>query len=539
MTEKQTISDLNTRIAELEADLATMKQNEALLSIVFKQSVNSIAILDVAGNLVYANPKLLSVYDQDVEEVINQNWRSFIPESATLRKYEEEMVNIVLTKGETWQKEIYDPAYAEEPVWRKLTLSPIKDEKGNITHVFYTSEDITDKKVAEEALRTSEKKFRELVENIDEVFFILDPDGRFTYISPMITKILGYKPAELINKMSAKFVFKEDLPTNLREWEALKHGQLQPSEYRVVDKSGQVRWVRSYTRPHYEENKIVELWGVLSNITELKRSQEILIQTEKMISVGGLAAGMAHEINNPLAAILQSIQMIERRLAPGESRNVRAAEKYGIDLDNLHTFLEERHILSFLSGIRTSGERAAHIVDNMLKFTRKSESKLEPANLTELLEHSLELAANDYDLNNNYDFRHVEIIKQFDPALTEIPCAKTEIEQVILNLLSNAAHSLIGKTGDRPPCIILRTRRESETARIEIEDNGSGMEESIKRRIFEPFFTTKQEGTGTGLGLSVSYTIITNNHGGLIEVESEPGQGSKFIIQLPLKKADP
>jgi len=536
MAGNQDIKNLETRIKELEAELASQKQNEQLLSKVVQQSIYSVAIVDVEGNLIYANPKLLSAYGLDIDNVMDQNWRDFISGDSTLPDHLEEMTETVLIKGETWRNEISDQSVTGEPIWRNSTISPIKASDGTITHILYTSEDITSRKNAEEALRSSEKKFRELVENIDEVFYILDTDGRFTYVSPMMEKLFGYEPSELINTFSSKLIYKNDRPAIIKEFQELGSGVRKPSEYRLVNKTGALRWVISHTRPIFENGKLVELRGLLSDITEQKRSQEIMIQTEKMMSIGGLAGGMAHEINNPLGAILQSLQMIVRRLAPNDPKNIKAAEKYGIDLDKLQAFFEDRHISNFLDGIKASGERAANIVANMLKFTRRSESKLAPTDIADLLERTVEMANSDFDLKNQYDFRNIEIIKEFDPEIPYISCTRIEIEQVVLNLLVNAAQSITEKTDCAQPRIILRTRKEKDYVRIEIEDNGQGMDEAVQRRIFEPFFTTKEEGTGTGLGLSVSYMIITKHHQGHIEVESEPNKGSTFIIQLPLNK---
>jgi len=244
---------------------------------------------------------------------------------------------------------------------------------------------------------------------------------------------------------------------------------------------------------------------------------------------------MAHEINNPLGGILQSTQNILRRISPDLPANAQAAAECGISLDAVRAYLEKRNILNFMDGIRISGQKAAEIVQNMLTFSRRSESRMAPVDLADLLNKTVELAAHDYDLKKKYDFRLIEIIRDFPPDFPKVRCAATEIEQVILNLLRNAAHAMSANKDPKTPSrITLRLRKEEDKARIEVKDNGPGMEENIRRRIFEPFFTTKEVGEGTGLGLSVSYFIITSNHKGSMSVESEPGKGSCFVIHLPL-----
>jgi len=134
-------------------------------------------------------------------------------------------------------------------------------------------------------------------------------------------------------------------------------------------------------------------------------------------------------------------------------------------------------------------------------------------------------------LKYKYDFKQVQIKREYDPHIPEVRCEYSKIQQVILNILKNAAYAMVGQ--DNAPLIVVRVYQNRNKAFIEIEDNGPGMEQEIRERVFEPFFTTKSK-SGTGLGLSISYFIITSNHNGTLEVESTPGKGSRFIIGLPL-----
>ncbi|WP_243312022.1 PAS domain-containing sensor histidine kinase [Fundidesulfovibrio agrisoli] len=271
---------------------------------------------------------------------------------------------------------------------------------------------------------------------------------------------------------------------------------------------------------------------IAADITERRRMQEMMVQTEKMISVAGLAAGMAHEINNPLSGILQNVQVMRRRLTQESEVNAEAAREAGCSFESIARFMELRGILDSLDNVRDAGFRAAHVVTGMLDFSRRSESDNAPADLAALLDKTVALCSTDYDLKKKFDFRNIRIIREYEPDLPEVPCSKTQIQQVVMNLLTNAAHSLMGRS---LPTITLRTAHEGEVARIDIEDNGAGMDEATRRKVFEPFFTTKPVGEGTGLGLSVSYFIITSNHGGSLDVASTPGKGSCFTIRLPYR----
>jgi len=385
------------------------------------------------------------------------------------------------------------------------------------------------------ALKESEKKYRELVENMDDVFFTTDINGQITYVSPAANSVFGYDIEVLKQQQAFNYVVPEDSDQVMATIRQTIQGASRRVECRIVSRPGNVRWVRFSTRPMVAAGEIVGVQGIMSDITDRKRTQELMLQTEKMVSVGGLAAGMAHELNNPLAGILQAAQNIIRRLSSDLKTNVETAERCGVDLKRMRTYLEKRQILYYLAGIKESGERAAEIIKNMLHFSRKTGTRKMPVNIVSLLESTVELAKTDYDLKKNYDFRNIEIIREFEEGLPPVCCNKTEIAQVLYNLIKNAAQAMSGGPRAAKPQIILRLKADQDMVRIEIEDNGPGMTSAEQRRIFEPFFTTKPEGVGTGLGLSVSYMIISKNHQGTIEVESQTGKGTRFTILIPME----
>lgn len=278
----------------------------------------------------------------------------------------------------------------------------------------------------------------------------------------------------------------------------------------------------------------------IDDITQRLSLEEMMVQSEKMLSVGGLAAGMAHEINNPLGAILHNVQNIRRRLSPELARNQEQASELGIDLATVNRYLHNRKVPQLLDGIQQAGARAAKIVTHMLSFSRRSDRQLAPCDLPALIDQALEIASNDFDLSIGFDFKGQAIVRQFDPNLGPVPCTANELEQVLLNLLKNAAQAIHQRPqASEPGRIVLRTRLNPPWAEIQVEDNGVGMPETVRKRTFEPFFTTKEIGQGTGLGLSVSYFIITNNHKGQMEVHSTPGQGTCFTLRLPLGQPSP
>ncbi|AZF65793.1 MULTISPECIES: PAS domain-containing sensor histidine kinase [Pseudomonas] len=313
-------------------------------------------------------------------------------------------------------------------------------------------------------------------------------------------------------------------------------------EQHTVERIERVTWIKDDEAKHYALTFYPLMGGAgrgvvirIDDITQRLSLEEMMVQSEKMLSVGGLAAGMAHEINNPLGAILHNVQNIRRRLSPDLPKNLEHAEQAGIELEVVNRYLQGREVPQLLDGIQQAGARAAKIVTHMLSFSRRSNRQMAPCDLPALIDQAVEIAGNDFDLTIGFDFKGQAIIRQFDPQLGPVPGTANELEQVLLNLLKNAAQAIHLREDDREPGrIILRTRLNPPWAEIQVEDNGIGMSENVRKRTFEPFFTTKEIGQGTGLGLSVSYFIITNNHKGQMEVHSTLGQGTCFTLRLPL-----
>lgn len=313
-------------------------------------------------------------------------------------------------------------------------------------------------------------------------------------------------------------------------------------EQHTVERIERVTWFKDDEAKHYALTFYPLMGGAgrgvvirIDDITQRLSLEEMMVQSEKMLSVGGLAAGMAHEINNPLGAILHNVQNIRRRLSPELPKNLEHAEQAGIELETVNRYLQSREVPQLLDGIQQAGARAAKIVTHMLSFSRRSNRQMAPCDLPALIDQAVEIAGNDFDLAIGFDFKGQAIIRQFDPQLGPVPGTANELEQVLLNLLKNAAQAIHLREDDSEPGrIILRTRLNPPWAEIQVEDNGIGMSEYVRKRTFEPFFTTKEIGQGTGLGLSVSYFIITNNHKGQMEVHSTLGQGTCFTLRLPL-----
>ena len=272
----------------------------------------------------------------------------------------------------------------------------------------------------------------------------------------------------------------------------------------------------------------------IDDVTERVALEEAMIQSEKMMSVGGLAAGMAHEINNPLAGMIQNIQVLKNRMSRHMPKNIEVARELTLDPGLIHEYMERRGMFKLMDAAVKAGGRAAKIVDNMLSFSRKDPRAVSRVVLPELMDQALELAHNDYDLKKRFDFKKIKIIRHYHDQDVAVFGHPSMLQQVFFNLLKNGAQAMASYPSCSDPTFVISIKKHGKTVQIEISDNGPGMDKDIRRRIFEPFFTTKGIGKGTGLGLSVSYFIIAETHEGTIEAISEPSKGTAFVIQLPV-----
>lgn len=387
-----------------------------------------------------------------------------------------------------------------------------------------------------EAFYKSESRYRVLVENSCDIIFSLDPDGVFTFVSPAWKSVLGHDPVDVLGRRYHEFIHPDDAAhCDTALINAFRDNTPIEETYRIRHLDGRWRWHTTRGVLHRDEDGTVTVIGIAHDVTERLRIEDMMAQTEKMIMVSGLAAGMAHEINNPLGAIMQHAQNIERRVSGEIEANRRVAAEVGVSLDLVREYLERRGILTFIGHIRSAGMRASDIISQMLQFSSRSDKGIVSADLTAVLERSVVLAATDYDMKKSYSFRSIDIVREYAAEPIPVDIALQEIEQVLLNILKNSAQAMAATAAHRSPRITLRTGVSGGMALLDIEDNGPGMDEATRLRIFEPFFTTKEVGVGTGLGLSVAYAIIAKGHRGSIEVQSQPGEGSCFRIKLPMR----
>ncbi|WP_152555262.1 PAS domain S-box protein [Desulfonatronum thiodismutans] len=397
--------------------------------------------------------------------------------------------------------------------------------------------DISERKQAEERLRSLVDEQDILLNYIDaHVWYLKDPET-YGAVNTAHARFFGKAKSMLENRPLREVLFSDEevrfcLVGNRQVFEERRRIK---TEELLRDGEGTPRLLEVTRTPKLSDDGSVEYVVCFAHdVTESKKMREMMVETEKMISMGGIAAGIAHEINNPLGIVLQAAQNLAQRTRSDFPKNIQAAEAIGLDLELLTEYMRRRKLDVFIEDIQSAAMRAAVIIRHMLDFTRRSESKRAVCDPGRIVKNALALAQSDYDLKKEYDFRKIAIELSVDDNLPPFNCTETEIEQVVLNLLRNAAQAMAGAVPPvLDPRIKVRVLALPDGVRIEVEDNGPGIPAEVQARIFEPFFTTKAPGQGTGLGLSVSYFIITQSHKGKMRLKSKPNAGACFIIDLP------
>ncbi len=522
---------LNREISERKKAEAAIRKSEAKYRELVENANSIILRMNPQGEITFFNEFAQSFFDYDENAILGRNMLgTVIPETDAWGKDLSPILQDIRTNPEAFPTFECEARHRNgERVWISWTNRAIRDRDGRIVECLCIGNDITAARLAEQETTRMRLYLRSIIDSMPSSLVGVDRSGSIRLLNREAEK--SAEDSLLGRPLEEAFPFLSKRMVMIRQ--AIEDRTVRKLEKVELEQDEDTRFLDIMIYPLYSE--ILEGAVIrVDDVTQRVRMEDMMVQTEKMLSVGGLAAGMAHEINNPLSGILQSTQNILRRIDPALDKNIQVARDRGVELDHLTEYLEQRQVLKFIDDIRASGERASKTVANMLHFSRRSESRLEPAQIEKVVDSTIDLAAHDYDLKKKYDFRKFRIERDFEPGLPPVPIVPTEMEQVLLNLVRNAAQAI--RFSDVPPeepMITLRVRRENSMVRIDVEDNGPGMDEKTRKRAFEPFFTTKDVGVGTGLGLSVSYFIVTNNHNGKMSVDSAPGKGTVFRIYLP------
>ncbi len=425
------------------------------------------------------------------------------------------------------QEEIVRTPATGERRHRQVTATPVRDRSGRILGSVSVVRDVTDRRReeaalrrSEEALRMSERRFRQLADELPVGIFQAEADGRLAFSNPAWRTVTGLSEEEARGSDPGRPIHPEDREWVLRKWEeAIQAGSVLVAEFRTLPPDGKVTWVRAFASPIRDTEGIVRGFvGALVDITEPRALHAQLALASRLAAMGTLVAGVAHEINNPLAAeladqgiALEIAREIQGRLQ-GDGPVDRAAEARALG-----------DAIEALQEAQESGQRIARIVKNLSTFgrpdTRRTRVRLADV-VTEAMRWLPATVA------------RTASVQVEDGGAPEIVAAVGQIEQVVVNLVTNAARAI--PAGRRGLVLVRLGPGEPGSSRMEVVDDGKGIEPALLDRIFEPFFTTRPagEGRGMGLGLAICHAIVTS-HGGTLTVSSSVGKGSTFRMELP------
>lgn len=413
-------------------------------------------------------------------------------------------------------------------------------DDGRVLGLRSTVQDISEQKQMEAALVASEKRARALFEGIEDAVFVHDLEGRILDANPAASRLLGYSRAELL-RLTTKDIDAHDFADGYdqRLERQLTQGHLScEGLHRARD--GRLIPVEINTSVIQLEDQTAVL-AVIRDQTERQRMRAMLVQSEKLASIGLLSAGVAHEINNPLAYVANNLAVLERDLK-GVLDLIRCYEEAADSLEKAEPAIAERaraiaeemdwdyvrdNLGRLLTRTRDGVQRVASIVQNLRGIARTGPTKKETVAVSELIASALEMA------QGQLKRARIDVKLDIPPGTSKVPCVANQITQVLLNLIINSTQAI--QSLDRPDggTLSIRVLDRDGWQIIELADDGPGISPEHLPKLFDPFFTTKPVGEGTGLGLAISHGIV-NGHGGDIEVDSQPGHGSTFRITLPI-----
>jgi len=367
--------------------------------------------------------------------------------------------------------------------------------------------DITERKKMENKLSESELRLMEMAENITSVFWMEDTEGNLLYTSPAYEQIWGRTCQSFYEnpKSWLDAIHPEDRQRTADSFSKWKLEGEYNEEFRIIRPDGDIRWIHDRGYPiRNKEGETYRIAGIAEDITERKKMEETLLQSEKLKSIGTITSGIAHEFNNILAIISGNIQLLAR------------------------TYKDQVEITDALSTIKRATDDGAEISSKMLEFTKTSQDtkKLVSSDIRDLIMQSIDFTTPRWKNEAQARGINYKINTKNMKSISPILCNPTELREIFINIIINALDAM-PEGGILSFC----TWSGDDTVFVGISDTGKGMSEDVKKNVFDPFFTTKNP-VGTGLGMSMAYGII-RRHGGKIEVESELGNGSTFTLQFP------
>jgi two-component system NtrC family sensor kinase len=485
----------------LARDITSQRRSEARFTELFETLQEGIYIVTPDDKILEVNPALVNMLGYDSkEELLSKKVSDVFVDQEQRSLLTREVNRQPTPQG----REITLRRKDGQPVICLNTASAVRDTGGKIVRYQGALADITERRAIEKRLYQQQEFARRLVDSFPDLIFVVDIDRRYTFVSPKVSEVLGYETQDMIGTTFGERAHPEDRTAVLAVFDDLLHGKrnFASTEMRVRHKEGEWRRLRCHFSPLFDVSGKID--GIVisgRDITEVKRLEEQLIQAEKLAAMGQMLAGVAHELNNPLTAILGASELVRDR--PGIDENTKR------QLDMTHR----------------QARRAARIVQNLLEFSRPASPQKKALDLNAVLDRTLQL--HEHSLRRN----SIQVDFHPFPGLPPFVGDANQLIQVFLNLVSNAEQAIreVRPSGR----IQIRLGKMGTRVFASVQDDGAGIKQDVLPKIFDPFFTTKRPGGGTGLGLSICMSII-REHGGDMEVESLPAGGAAFTVYLPV-----
>ena len=490
----------------LARDVTASRRNEARFTELFETLQEGIYIVTPDGDILDANPALVRILGYGSKsELMAKKVADVFPDQSLRKNVRDEVDQQTVLAGREITLQRKDGAF----VTCLNTAAAVRDPTGKVIRYQGALMDITERREIERRLHKQQEFAHRLVDSFPDLILVLDTESNFTFVSPRCLEVLGYNGDEISQMKLGGRTHPEDLPKLMALYKDIIDGRqsLASLEMRVRHKQGEWRKILFNFSPLSDESQKIE--GVVlsgRDVTDLKRLEEQLIQAEKLAAIGQMLAGVAHELNNPLTAILGVTELVREREGLDESM------KRQLDLTH------------------RQARRAARIVQNLLEFSRPASPQKKTIDLSTIVERTLQL--------HEHSLRRNQVQVDFTPRtdLPHIVGDANQLIQVFLNLISNAEQAIheVRDSGR----IQIRLSHVGDNVVVTVQDDGVGISPEGMPKLFDPFYTTKRPGGGTGLGLSICLSIA-REHGGTIQAESLPGGGSAFSVYLPAAPETP
>jgi PAS domain S-box-containing protein len=540
-------------ITERMRAVGELRESEERFRIIVETAQEAVMNLDSQSRVTYANPRAVAMFGYPWEDLAGRSVLDIVdPADHALL-----LANVERRKkGHSDRYELRFRHRSGQRIWTMLNASPLRSADGGYLGSVGMITDITDRVRAEMRLRRNEARYRTLVESMHEGLVMARRSGLITYANERFCAMLGRKRSEVAGRPVAAFVTEGSKARLSNMLAAASQG----ARTDHVGGSEEILWEHAGGRHIYslvspsaytdEDGRVAGFFAVITDTTERKGLESQLLQSQKLEAIGQLAAGIAHEINTPAQYVGNNTQFIKGAFEDvlsvlAATREYLDAAKRGAaspaDAEKLSALMAERDIdylteevpgaiAQTLEGV----DRISTIVRSVKQFAHPGQAVMAPADLNESMRSTATVSRNEW--------KYVaELSLELDPGLPLVVCMIGEINQVVLNLIINAAHAIAdAKKADpgREGRITLTTRLAPPWAEIRVADTGTGIPAAVQAKIFDPFFTTKEVGRGTGQGLTISRSIVMEKHKGQLFFETSEGVGTTFVVRLPLDQPE-